>query len=320
MSSCQALADELGTFVPLIEPTCIDELRIDYGKLKQLREGDLRDKILPPLSQRWPIGRGERSERYLSYEVDGLFSVDSDRFADLEFQEEKALYTLQDALKELGGEIRRQIRVRDHVLAEQSDIILAYRPFSLPDSPEATGGVQEEISTVIRKKAFEASFSSPGVILIHPEEDEKQRRRNLLIQIWDYLVNEYLDSSSDKLLQLQEFCLPLIEGAPSDASREDREELASKLIAKIKELNISGKVEGTGTMVDGYPRIALESMQRFAEKLLNTTLLYLAFDIKAKDFKKNYKEGLIYRHNDLNNLDDVFCIVRKLNEGGDKNG
>ncbi len=60
IQAIQSFADHLALYAPIVEPTAIDEARLDSGKLVDLTEHDLAGSIAPPLSERWPIGEGLR--------------------------------------------------------------------------------------------------------------------------------------------------------------------------------------------------------------------------------------------------------------------
>ncbi len=230
---CVALANLLSEFVPLVEPTAIDEFRLDLARLEGLRECDLQDRLLPPLTERWPIPQ----DRLLCGQIDdaednGLVRVASERFEGLAFSD-AGLGPLAGASHLLAREIRRQINVRDHFLAEQAGLVVAFRPFSLPDSPAPTGGVEKEVDVLIRKTALGAATCVPGIIIIHPLADERRRRENEFRKAWTRLANKFLvDPNGDEAKGLRQACLDVLLAAPADAEDQEVISTLSQVIAQ----------------------------------------------------------------------------------------
>ena len=202
LEECQDVADIIGKFAAVIEPTGIDEYRIAFELLKSLNEAQhLKSAIMPPLSWRWPIGKGERlAKSFLIENAHGLTQVTSSfpgNTSDPREYSTASLAGLEDSCRLVAKEMRRQITVRDSLLASQVDLVFAYRPFSLPYSPQPTGGVEKEMEIISQKgKAGKTTFK-PVLIIFHPDEDEIRRRNNLFRQIWAKHVDR-LNFSSDQ--------------------------------------------------------------------------------------------------------------------------
>ena len=159
IQAIQSFADHLALFAAIVEPTAIDEARLDTGNLGGLMEADLAGAIAPPLTNRWPIGEGMR----LGGDPSMLNSENTTRLLPLSDEALEALQSVQITNAGLAGlkssidlllkEIMRQINVRDRILAAQANLIVVFRPFSNPDSAEPTGGVAAEIATSTNNRA-----------------------------------------------------------------------------------------------------------------------------------------------------------------------
>src|SRR3972149_8860230 len=119
-----------------------------------------------------------------------LLRVEDDVFSRCK-KELSPLSSLPGACHILVSEIRRQITVRDLTLAEQADMIVAFRPFSHPDSSEEAGGVGREIQCILQKRSLGRETCRPCLLIIHPDEDERRRRENAFDETWR---DENLDS------------------------------------------------------------------------------------------------------------------------------
>ncbi|MFG0252410.1 MAG: hypothetical protein ACF8NJ_05995 [Phycisphaerales bacterium JB038] len=235
MTDCQQLANALGSVVPLSEPTCIDEYRFD--RQRPLQNEDLSDCILPPLTRRWPIGEGHRVSNIGSCRTEEdlhLLPVSDSVFAGAVAASIQDL-EVHGASAVLGSEVARQISVRDHFLAEQASLIVAYRPFANPDSADPTGGVDEEIAVMQRKLSSGVRLPFPCVIILHSPEDESRRRRNALKTIWPSLRDQYLSVASDsQAIELLSAC------TASFTDVELRElQIADRIRAKLLELGVT---------------------------------------------------------------------------------
>ncbi len=250
--SCIEAAETLGPFVPIVEPTAIDELRIDYDKLKQIVESSLENYFLPPLTNRWPIGAGERSETHSLSELeeDGLCKV-VHHSSELRWKiESTPLDTFESAIRILDAEIRRQITVRDYALAEQADLVVAFRPFSLPNSPEPTGGVKREIAAMENKDRAGKRTCKPSIIIINPPEDEQRRILNEFDAFWSAKSKDFFeeDFTSEKIKRFQEFCRNKL---LSYVSNNNKKELASAVKNFLQENQLTVKNTREGSSMEG---------------------------------------------------------------------
>jgi hypothetical protein len=187
-------------------------------------------------------------------------------------------------------EVFRQIGVRDHVLAEQADLIFAYRPFSLPDSPEPTGGVEEEITTAIRKDALGRRGCSPSVVIVHPQQDELRRRRNALNKIWPSLVRtHHLSSDLGSLEDLKKALAEVLK----EAELRDREALRGRLLNVLAKSRVVVGSGGSGSAL-GHEGLADADAARraFAETLLSNTVL---FQCDAQAYAEKYPTLIQFR-------------------------
>jgi hypothetical protein len=239
---CQNLADELvaKTRVPLVDPTGIDEYRVDMdGVVDVLSGGDSSSHIFPTLTKRWTlsdrnplfdpqaneIGRqtptistDKFSTRKGDFAIEGLHGhtrdscdeggeceIDddtSDRLRRTTLMAER----LKGSMEAIKEEAYRQIKVRDYVLTYQSQLLVVYRPFSIPRSFKPTGGVLDEVEAVFNKHMYEYDTCDPSVIILHPwDPDERERRRKAFDAFWsenelagryipDYIENDNLKS------------------------------------------------------------------------------------------------------------------------------
>lgn len=229
IDSIQSFANHLALFAPIIEPTAIDELRLNTKRLAHLTEHDIRQAILPPLMRRWPIGEAERlggdnidlnSENEI--ELLPVCKESVDAFHDN--TKDKSLKWLRSSVELLKQEILRQIGVRDRMLVSQADIVVVFRPYSLPDSPEPTGGVDAEIEAAKFKQC--QKHRKTCLIVIHPQKDELRRRGNVFDKIWESEITKFYDKSNAALNKFKELCRRLIVGPHSPLNSS---ELHSKL-------------------------------------------------------------------------------------------
>lgn len=196
-------ADRLSEISSIIEPTAIDEYRVDIEGFNRLNETFLREMILPSVTERWPIGGGKRLEGGAdehTIERDGRLLVKEEVFEDFHFDDSTAIKikSLKPLCNILKNEIKRQIGVRDYVLSEQADIVLAYRPFSLPDSADPTGGVEKEMIAIQRIMQIRGLIQKPSLIIMHPNKDEVRRRLNAFSKFWKKQIHKRLEKPNSK--------------------------------------------------------------------------------------------------------------------------
>jgi hypothetical protein len=184
INECQDFADRIASSVPLVEPTSIDELRIATARLGKLSEKDLMHAILPPLTKRWPIGEGERlGNKHEAEYADELTPVGGEVFDEL-VPKEDSLKPLEGSVKMIAAEVRRQINVRDHILAQQAGVTVVFRPFSNPFHADASGGVEKEVITVIENAKL-GNNDRRVVLIFHPSQDERRRREIVFDTTWE---------------------------------------------------------------------------------------------------------------------------------------
>lgn len=275
----EGVANRLSAHVPLVEPTAIDEYRIDDSKWQDLVESDLRDCILPPLTQRWPstkadmrlggVPDGDEEE-----EVGGLPRVAESVFESVQCND-SSLEGLKGASDMLKCEILRQINVRDHVLAEQAGIVVAFRPYALPEGFEPTGGVEKEIEAQERMAALNPAAAGK-IIIVHPETDERRRRRNQFISVWTASKASWFEDPDGALTtklsaQLADRIEQLpIATTPQDVKREllplVKDAVASGLRMR-QQLDDSSMTAGTQLRYSGQPERFLANVLRNSEIL-----------------------------------------------------
>ncbi len=285
INHCQDFADRMATYVPIVEPTAIDELRLAPKWLDTATDEALRLHILPPLTARWPLGDGPHLSGRPPADLysEPLLPVAEGTFENLRV-DGASLGPLQSALSMLAIEIKRQINVRDRTLAEQCDLVIAYRPFSLPDSPEATGGVGKEIRVVATKHSLCKLDCKPALLVIHPAAEERQRRAKEFEKVWDDAVREhFLETDTGKLSQFEEEARRLIIDAPYKA---DVEEVSKKLSDLVTHCGLKAKpLPDDSSMEDGSFCRATSAKSHFIQSvLLETTVLQSFLAREEMDF------------------------------------
>ena len=221
----QNIAFHLRKVVPLVEPTAIDEHRLDFGWLKGKTEKDLRTGILPPLFPRWPIADGDHLLPRSAHGAQSpLVSAPAKAFDTHEFSD-KGLEDLAVGVELLQEEIVRQVTARDYTLAEQCDLIVAYRPFTKPNSPQPSGGVIKEIGVVLRKVKESVSMCKPALIVYHPLGDERNRRKLEFTAAWPSILKKLEPMREDQLMALHNDFLGALQEMPYPARNEDIESL-----------------------------------------------------------------------------------------------
>lgn len=267
------LANLLAKFVPLVEPTAIDELRLDLDRLDELREDDLKERVLPPLTKRWSIAQDELLCGQLGDEDDdGLLQVPADTFESFRFSDE-TLGHLRSAAQLLHREIRRQINVRDHLLAEQAGLIVAFRPFSLPDSPAPTGGVQKEVDVLMKKKALGLPRCTPGILIIHPPGDERRRRENEFVKWWGPLAQKFLvEPVGEGAERLRQRCLNVLLGAADDIEDQEVVSLLTQAIAET-EVRLCPLTDTSSMASHGIVR-EQEAQSQLAEEMVSKRSIF----------------------------------------------
>jgi len=285
----QQTADELSRKVPLIEPTSIDEYRINFDKLESIKISMLQNKIIPPLTKRWPFGHDNRlGDKHENESNELLLEIENDIYPHEEFEfSDKNILSYESALKVLEEEIKRQINVRDHVLAYQADRIVAFRPFSHPDSPEPAGGVLEEIYSLIRQIKLGVSNTKSALVIVHPNEDEKDRRKNELNQAWNDKFEKYLRGDAVKKNELKN--LILLEITNLDNTPEN---IKAKIINFLKNEKIELLITFTDTSMPTTQYLKEENERRkFADQLIEKTTLMKSI---LESESERYSEQIVF--------------------------
>jgi hypothetical protein len=311
ISECNLLADVLADSVPLVEPTNIDEFRfadvVPVNVLLAATEGNLLSAIMPPLTPRWPITKKPRfGERPNDAELTANFlPVGDSIFRGL--KPGGPLEAHRGALELLGAGIKRQISIRDIALAEQADLIVVYRPFTEPDSPEASGGVTGEIQTAARKATLRRDTCRPPVLMIHPLEDERRRRKVYFDQNWDSFVRVHCEGLSKADFHgLQTAAWAIIERAPFNPDIEQmRAEFDNLLDAK--NIAVTGRMSREKSVLssDSYS-VSSSGRAVFISELLEQ-YSFIKPDI-LRDF------GDMIRVEDLTDMQEIAALVRDILE------
>lgn len=168
----------------VVEPTCIDELRLhdivtsggSWGDY--VGHEDFGSVMFPRLSKRWPKIHPERLSADQVQYAGGEFRLSPRAGVVLNAPKHtlEVLIGYQQALRE---QIRVQITARDYQLTEQCDAVLVYRPHASDCEPGLSGGVGDEIQAKLDQRTFSNS-KKPKIFALHPISDER-RRRNLAI-------------------------------------------------------------------------------------------------------------------------------------------
>jgi len=272
--SCQHIANTLGKFVPLIQPTDIDELRLNSIQEIKNKEKTLNEHILPPLTQRWPIGDGDRIGDPIDSSEDKqiLLGVEPSIFNERVIEDVNAEH-FKYALKLLEEEILRQINVRDHILSFQAKLIFVYRPYSLPNSGEATGGVMEEINTLLKKEKLGKDLCKPALIIYHPKKDEIQRRENEFTKLWDSIANKYFQSNTN-LDNFKQECLLCITGFGNDMNLDG---VADEIKRQIKECQVKAISVKEDSSMAGEGLLAFENVKdKFCSDLIKDSTILIS--------------------------------------------
>jgi len=287
---CLEIANRLAQSAAIVEPTAIDEFRLDFSALHRLKEDDLREAVLPPLTTRWPIPQDSLlCGPTIPQDVDGLYRVPRNVFGKLE-AENTNLEKLEIGMWLLKEEMLRQINVRDHALAEQADLVVAFRPFCQPDSPEMSGGVGEEIDTIFRKIALGKRTCMPGLIIVHPEEDEQRRRTLEFGGVWEKLKSDgrFADNMEGSMQHCYGQCLDLILRVKDD---EQQDSVTESILELFQEsgIRVSPKTDDSSMDTGG---LALEdaAARELAQMIAGQTAILRPQFIEAA--RKRHSEAI----------------------------
>jgi hypothetical protein len=285
IESCQRFANALGRDIPLIEPTCIDEMRIMHYSQNALDGNDLSKCILPPLTKRWPIGEGWRIKDH-NKEEDERPLLSAHELPYREMSADLDLSNFKEAFNLLNSEIHRQIKVRDYTLASQAKLVIAYRPFAHPDAPTPTGGVDKEISTASDKSKdpnTKNDMCVPAVLIVDLMTDEIRRRENEFKGFFEKNLKERLINSGsnpesitrfkDGFRQLLSNFIPFVESENANLS-----DLLSKMVveAGIQLPKSEGSLGIQQLLSDDTALIA------FIDEIINGTAIFISLFHKSE--------------------------------------
>jgi hypothetical protein len=302
----QETANNISRIVPIIEPTSIDELRFDLDKLDKVSISDLRKKVLPPLTNRWPIGAEDRlgNKHEIDFEKD-FTEINGDIYPveKFDFSSDK-ISNYSQALELLKTEILRQINVRDHVLAYQADRIIAFRPYCHPDYPKPAGGVLEEIESLIRKIKLKICFTKPALIIVHPNDDEIVRRENEFLLAWNDRLENMLAGEPNPINIFKDFILKEI----SDLNKSSSE-IKSAIVGHFAHNSIAIKKKLVSSSMDSTPLLQREELRKaFAEEVIDNTLIMRSAIKRVYETYPDYVKII----DNFSSDDDLHDIIKSL--------
>jgi hypothetical protein len=168
----------------VLEPTCIDELRID-GSLIDFDHRKLGEFLLPHVSDRWGLNETERlvNDHRAEDSSSGMFSAPKETLEGRMLlnppkgqNDEMIKADIACSINRLKEEINEQITARDFQLTIQSEAVIIYRPYQNKHVPRVSRGVEREYGAM-KKLHDHYPLSKSKIILIHPKTDEIQRRK-----------------------------------------------------------------------------------------------------------------------------------------------
>ena len=161
--------------------------------------------------------------------------------------------------------------MRDLTLAEQADMIVAFRPFSHPDSSEEAGGVGREIQCILQKRSLGRETCRPCLLIIHPDEDERRRRENAFDETWR---DENLDSLiSGTPEQIESLRADLKRVIVSDLRTTDDSNIRAALLEVLEGTRVSFNTAEVQAMGAGALSNQLSARENLINKLLHDTLV-----------------------------------------------
>jgi hypothetical protein len=284
----EKVANRLSHYVPLVEPTAIDEYRIDDTRWSELNEAVLSRCILPPLTDRWPSTRSDERlggvpDRDEEDESGGLSRVAPSVFQTVAC-ENASLVSLKAASDLLKTEILRQINVRDHVLAEQARIVVAFRPYALPDGFEPTGGVEKEIEAQERMADLNPALVGK-IIIVHPASDERRRRRNQFAYLWKVGKGSWFEEADgDRANALGSQLAVLIEELPIECTPQ---QLKAALLPTVKRavtdgLRMKQAADDSSMATGAIIRYENQPAMFLASVLRNSEIVESRLQVRAK--------------------------------------
>lgn len=312
IESCQSIADLLGRFCAVVEPTAIDELRTDSKKLSEWNEKEhLRSAILPPLYERWPIGGGERIHRVAREDDYSKPLAITTPFPEKAIFTESSLAWLESAQQLLAKEIKRQLTVRDNILAEQADLVFVYRPFSSPDSHEATGGVSREMDIILLRMKADSARIKPALLIYHPKEDEMIRRGNAFRKIWSNKLKNLQFPSDDIKGRVEHEIVDLIRST----SGKIAEASLKRSITDLLETNsaTATPIPGGSTMALGGLGRSQDALREIIDDLVSTRELFAS----QEEIRAGESEEFVEIISEIGDFSELGERIRSILEGED---
>ena len=315
--NCQSFANELveTTNIPLIDPAHIDELRIDEESVSDF-EPDEHNAVLlppnavllPPLSKRWTVGESallldpdasstDRQTPFIKTpefnkrdQTFRLLSTNENNIEEyVETIDSSRSHHIRGSISILEDEISRQIKVRDYILTYQSRMTIVFRPYVLPDSHKATGGVSDEVEAISRKKELGIPMCSPAAIILHPLSDEKRRRANAFDAFWNGGAEEYLGEEYTSDESLEGSILRVVKEADyspdTEKAREDIEKIFKTNRVTLKGTQDDSSLSGTDH------KIAESRLDSFFEDLFIKSHVFEPDILKIVKEQENFDES-----------------------------
>lgn len=282
MDACNSAAGKLAAeHVPLIEPTSIDEYRVDKAMLPRVSAKVLKQCFLPPLTPRWTLG-GDRVDLPDAWaERDHLTSFAEDGISDVKWTGPTVpVKSLGPAIDILQHEIVRQITERDHKLTQQAELVVAYRPYSLPDQPTMTGGVETEIMAMLRKAHAGKPCCRPAIIVIHSREDEVARRHKEFAIWWrDNEARWFKGRLPKQGDQLRTELEAVVTDLSTTSDRSSAKHAIVSLLEKHRVLPASKSTAGAA-MASGEYSDQQTNRGAFADLLVDSTVIHSVLETK----------------------------------------
>ena len=285
MESCNDAADRLdASRVAVVEPTAIDELRLNSKRLSKVTASQLRQGFLPPLTPRWTL-KGTRVDPPDGWnEVDCLSAFAPEATKGVSWETTSSgVKLLEPAIKILEHEIVRQITVRDHTLTQQAALVVAYHPYSLPDRPVMTGGVETEIMAMLRKAASGKPCCRPAIIVIHSKGDEVERRRKEFELWWTDVGRSTFAARERK--QVATLKLDLAKLVADLERTKDRAKAENEVVLLLERHRLFPGASGTqvGAMASGEYSDQEAARRDYAHKLVNSSIMRSQLDSIVED-------------------------------------
>lgn len=307
INECQGFADKLKFVCPVIEPTKIDERRIDFTYVKSGDTKDLSECTLPPLTPRWPTSNGldvDNHENITRFTKTNSF-LDSNTI-----NNECDISELLPALKLLDQEFDRQISSRDHTLTEQASLLVAYRPFVAPDSPDPSGGMRREIEIVERKIKRGKQSTKPAVVIIHPLDDEVERRKKSFDKAWEEVISDrfFPHENGERISNFKVAVRQCISNADYSP---DFDRLNHELMGCLTREGIVPDISVSGGVTKASYGQADEARKEFVDYIINrTVLIRSSFQQKAED--GDLSEYFVIINNNRTQNEEAIRRIREL--------